>query len=648
MKTFLIIILLFILTPISAQVNRAEITGAYIVNLAKYVTWPNEQGIDSLHIHLIGNDINLLSIFKILSEETQIKRKSIKITNNTSAKIPSTTNIIFISQDYSDLLTKVYPYVEKSPILLVSENYVDKRWVMINLYDAEKSKIHFEINKANLTNQNLSIDPEILLLGGTEIDLIQLYRQSQHSLNNIQEDMNAMTDSLKRLNKTIKRTNEQLNKKQENIAQQEQLLLNYENEKLEEKQEIDNLNKKIIVINHSLRKQKDSMEIQSRLYLKQQDKIQNQYYDLEIGKENLEIQESNIDSLNIKIIRKNEILDKQILIISRQKQVVYLFLSIAILMIILVISVYRSYKSKRKANAKLEQQKHKTDEVNWELQSKNEELSHIIEKLKETQSQLIQSEKMASLGILTAGIAHEINNPLNFIYSGANILETDLQDLIKLLNTVSKINDKTIDKDKWAKDIKLQISDCELHELIEIIPNTIKGIQTGVERTAEIVKGLSNFSRIEKKEKQIANIHEGIDSALLLLRNKYKNRIEITKNLGKIPSFKCFPSKLNQVFINILNNAIDAIKNEGEITISTILIENSVRIMIKDTGTGIKKEDLAKIFDPFFTTKEVGKGTGLGLSITFGIIKEHNGTINVNSEIGIGTEFTIKIPILAN
>ena len=173
----------------------------------------------------------------------------------------------------------------------------------------------------------------------------------------------------------------------------------------------------------------------------------------------------------------------------------------------------------------------------------------------------------------------------------------------------------------------------------------IDSVKTGTERTTEIIKGLRTFSRLDEDVLKIADIHEGLDSTLILLRNKYKQRIEINKLYGNIPEIECYPGQLNQVFMNILSNAIDAIDDKGIIAISTSKSNKSIRISIKDSGRGISENIKSKIFDPFFTTKEVGQGTGLGLSICHSIIEKHRGSIEVKSEIGKGSEFVIALPV---
>jgi len=275
------------------------------------------------------------------------------------------------------------------------------------------------------------------------------------------------------------------------------------------------------------------------------------------------------------------------------------------------------------------------------------ELNNALEALKSTQSQLVHSEKMASLGQLTAGIAHEINNPINFISSGMNSLKMSIESMREILDEYERIDDGENPKEV-LEDIKELKEDHEYDDLIDELDELIKDINYGVTRTIEIVKGLRVFSRLDEEEVKQANVNENIDATLTLLRNKTKNKIKISKFYDdKMKDIECFPGQLNQVFMNILNNGIQAIPEErkdGEITIYTEEEDNQVVIRLKDNGVGIPEDIKNRIWEPFFTTKPVGVGTGLGMSITFGIIEKHNGKIELFSEVGKGTEFVITLP----
>jgi len=286
------------------------------------------------------------------------------------------------------------------------------------------------------------------------------------------------------------------------------------------------------------------------------------------------------------------------------------------------------------------------DDLESKLVEKNRYLNDLIEKTQSMQEQMISSEKMASLGQLTAGIAHEINNPINFVSSNINPLKTDLTELKELCKKYESLHDaKNIEE--VLKEIEEYRNDIDPGFLYNEIDTLTNGIEEGAERTKKIVLGLRSFSRIDEDEFKTVDIHEGIDSTLMLLQNKIKNRIEVHKNFGKLPLVECMPGKLNQVFMNIINNASEAIMNKGDIFISTKVNNknNIVTISIKDNGVGMKELVKRRIFEPFFTTKEIGKGTGLGMAISFGIIEKHNGNIRLESEENKGSEFIITLPV---
>jgi len=265
-----------------------------------------------------------------------------------------------------------------------------------------------------------------------------------------------------------------------------------------------------------------------------------------------------------------------------------------------------------------------------EKQKMMDELERTNTELKNTQSQLVQSEKMASLGTLVAGVAHEINTPIGAISS---MHDTSVRAFDKLKKRMDKILDEKTRQNQ------------ELLKPVQIIDDANRVISTGSERVAEIVRRLRSFARLDEAELQEADIHEGLEDTLMLVYHELKQRIEIVKDFAEIPLINCFPRQLNQVFLNVLMNASQAIKGKGTITISTKRLNGTIHISITDTGTGIDEKNLNRIFDPGFTTKGVGVGTGLGLSICYKIIEAHKGKIWATNNPNGGATFTIEIPI---
>lgn len=297
--------------------------------------------------------------------------------------------------------------------------------------------------------------------------------------------------------------------------------------------------------------------------------------------------------------------------------------------------------------------------VKAELEVENTTLQEALEQLKQAQSQLIQSEKMSSLGQLVAGIAHEINNPVNFIYGNLNPVQEYSETLLNLVHLYQKHYPEP------GSEIQEAEADTDLEFVQEDLPKLLGSIKLGAERIRQIILSLRSFSRIDEAEFKAVNIHEGIDSTLLILQHLLKEKadrpaIVVVKEYGDLPLIECYAGQLNQVLMNILTNAIDALdeanKNRtyqeikecpSQITIRTLVLNSqSIEIRIIDNGSGMPESIRAKIFNPFFTTKPVGKGTGIGMSISYQIITDkHQGTLQCLSEPGKGTEFIIQIPV---
>jgi signal transduction histidine kinase len=303
----------------------------------------------------------------------------------------------------------------------------------------------------------------------------------------------------------------------------------------------------------------------------------------------------------------------------------------------------------------------KLEQSNAELVEKAQENQQELERLK---SNMLQMEKMAMLGQMVSGIAHEINNPINFIYGNLPYVEEHVGDLFEVLETYDEAYPEKVE------DVETILEDIDLEYIQDDLPRIVKSLKNGSERIRDLVINLRNFYRRDEATMKPGNLHEGIESTLILLNNRYKQDIEVTKEFGKIPEVECHVNQMNQVFMNLISNAIDCllaqkeaekeaesesaakevIKPSGKkrtIAIATKCLDsNRVAISITDNGPGMPDEVKNRVFEPFFTTKEIGLGTGLGLSISREIVeKTHHGSLSCVSTVGAGSTFTIELPI---
>lgn len=284
-----------------------------------------------------------------------------------------------------------------------------------------------------------------------------------------------------------------------------------------------------------------------------------------------------------------------------------------------------------------------------DLHDRHIELEQVYARVKQTQSQLLQSEKMASIGQLAAGVAHEINNPIGYVHSNLSTLQSYAHELLSLLAAYETLSQKLPhDCTPLLAPIQELKARADYSYLQEDLPQLIEESREGIERVKKIVMDLRDFSHageLENEHWAITDLHRGLQSTLNIVWNELKYKVEVRKDFGDIPAIECLPSQLNQVFLNLLVNAGHAIVDHGVITIATRRIEDEVCISIADSGEGIAPANLARIFDPFFTTKAIGKGTGLGLSLSYGIVQKHHGRIEVQSAVGKGTTFKVYLPV---
>ena len=298
------------------------------------------------------------------------------------------------------------------------------------------------------------------------------------------------------------------------------------------------------------------------------------------------------------------------------------------------------------AMARLEEDIRRREADEAELQRRNDELTELNAQLSKAQEQLMQSEKLASIGQLAAGVAHEINNPIGYVFSNFETLGTYIGRMLAMFDSY-RAAEASIGDAALRQSLQAQRTDSDFDFLVEDIPVLMAESREGITRVRKIVQDLKDFSRVDgHQDWQWANLHAGIDSTLNIVSNEVKYKADVIKEYGAIPDIECQPSHINQVIMNIVMNGVHAIVGQrGRIVIRTGCDDADVWIEIADNGTGIAPDIVSRIFDPFFTTKPIGSGTGLGLSLSYGIIQKHGGHIGVASTPGSGTTFRITLPI---
>ncbi len=605
----------------------------YINSFAENIEWPKRK--DSYRIQVIADhDDELRADFKQYAKEQRLNEKPIEVLFSDDPSNIFQVDIIYLASKFNSSINEVYRQVRGKPILLITDQIEDDRFIMINFIINENNTTDFELNAVNILNQGLKIFPEVLFLAGDEVDMARLYQEARDSIqimeeriSGLQKRYDSIAFNIAAIQKTIYR---------QNIKIDEQLDEIYEKQSIINLQSIflDSLTNVYEDSENRLDSIGQNLEDREFELFQLQKDINNQSKQLKDGNRTLDQQLKLINEQDKEILSREFRLQEMTTIVDTQQiTLVYLILFLVVLMA-LAIFIYVAYRGRKRDAKRLLEQK--------------EELSELVNELHQTQSQLVQSEKMASLGVLTAGIAHEINNAINFVYSGIQILEMKFSAIKPVLTGLKGLSVGEDNLKKRVNDLIEAKEKAGYDELQELIDQIIQNIQVGVERTTEIVKGLRTFSRSEEEERSKIDIHKEIEVALLLLKSRYKDVIKVEKEFtDKKLEIAGYQGQLGQAFLNIINNAIDALDdtgNEGEIKISTSFRDDHAFVSIKDNGAGIPKEIRDRIFDPFFTTKKVGAGTGLGLSITYGIVEKHGGGIDIESK-KIGTEFIIKLPL---
>ncbi len=628
----LLLITLLISHLTYAQTDRQKkmVTSTY--SFIKNIEWPEED--TPFKIHIITTDDDLKAEFRTTSASQKISGRPVEVGFTSYVIVPQDADVIFVSNRYNATIPTLLDRIGGTSVLLITDSYDKQRDIMINFLD-RSGGLTFEMNRANIINQGLRIKPGMDGLGGSEVDLAKIFKQVRDSVRAMELRAEALKEQFDSLSINTAaatgiflRQTEEIKDKNKEIQQKELQIILQTNALDSLRREFAESEKRLLELTDTLEKREDDLNVLTEEIDLQKDRVAE-------GNKTLEEQQNRIAAQNEEIEQREERLGEMSTIVSSQQSALIFLVLFLVVLVVLSFLIFTAYRARKRAAKKLADQK--------------EDLARLLEELQETQSQLVQSEKMASLGVLTAGIAHEINNAINFVYSGIHVLSDKFSEIKPVISRVSELNENEEDIKSTLQNLVKEREKASYDEAQGVIDQMITSIKVGAERTTEIVKGLRIFSRSETERKTKIDINDDIDVALLLLNSRHKDAVKIEKNLDdSIPEIDGYKGQLSQAFLNVINNSIDAVSEKGKeglVNVSTSLNRGTIEIAVKDNGKGMSEEDQQKIFDPFYTTKKIGAGTGLGLAITYGIVERHGGTIIVNSELGKGAEFIIKLPL---
>ncbi len=611
-RLVILIFLVHFVFDSAGQASYEDLKSALIIQFSRNVSWPDESEIKSFRIGIYGSDITYR---RLRDQRLSVKGKAVEFLRLTNIRNLPEIEVLFIGKNAANEVRESYQLITGREILLISEQYEDAKYIMLNITSPdENNQVSFEINKANIILENLSINPKLLLLGGTEVDVRELYQEMRLTLENQTSEVEKQQEQIARSQLEIRELRQRIS---EARRENEALVSNT----MSLRNEIDQSEQQLRHFQDSISVQQELIMAQEKELSTREERLAQQSIALDRQGLMINIRSKNLDSLITESNKQQAIINEQVTIldtkeelISFQERLIIIFAGILVIIVSLIFVAIRAYRIKTKVSQQLEVTNKELNNSNETLKSQKSELQTALTELELAQLQLLQSEKMAALGILTAGVAHEINNPVNFIKSGTEILKS----LEKSVSFGSE-EDRVLNR------------------------KVLENINIGIERIITIVKSLNSFSRSDETKIEPCNLHTIIEDCLTILAHEYKDHVEIIRDYDQGELYtEGNRGKLYQVFTNLLSNSIQAIKGLGKIFVVTSLKKGIIEIRISDTGEGIPQEDLKKIYDPFFTTKEPGKGTGLGLSIVYTIMKEHNASIHFDSELGVGTEVLLK------
>ncbi|MBA7640051.1 Sensor histidine kinase RcsC [subsurface metagenome] len=594
-QLFVIVVFLLIFSSIlsAQQLKRHEVVAAYIYNFAKNVQWENEHEITEFQFRFIGEDQRIISVLNKIAGSETLRDKTIKVTSSESIADIENIHLLFVGAARQDMLRSIFNEIEGENILLISDGYEDKRFIMINFVDMPDQKLHFEINRANIINQNLKIMPEMVFLGGTEVDVAKLYKESQDEVRSREQIIADLEQNLADLNRQIEESSVE-------IIRQQTVIEDQDNEILRQRSQMDSEKKR----------QEDALSSQAKILEARDRQLSEQLEEIESRTATLEQQQGIIDRQDNEIQAQVIILEERGATIAAQKRYLYLLAMVIALTLIMIVTIFLAYKDRRKRAAEL-------DEHVKEIEELNQEMTSLLEDLQAANIRLEEADRLKS--VFLASMSHELRTPLNSIIGFTGII---------LMGMVGEVTEE--------QSRQLTIVKKNAAHLLELINDLLD--------ISKIEAGRVELSLEEFKLNDV--ISEVIETVSPAVNEK---GLELLTNVPEGIMLYSDERRIKQVIMNLVSNAVK-FTEQGSVKITARVLEDEkLELSVIDTGIGIKQEDLSKLFAPFQQIEESlakrYEGTGLGLYLCRKLTGLLGGEIRVKSEYDRGSEFTFVLAL---